>query len=438
MLLIKIILFTMTVILASFILGNSVMSIASKWIGNVRGSGVRIYAGAVAMILIGMVIAGLGGVIKLDTSLTFVIVVFADAMVILYGIILCRRNKVKIIDFIGIESKNHAGLKSRWVYFILAGLIILQIVVAITMSYDRFTALRGVSVATRVYDLGICTKGSFIMNLWGVISLLIREHPLTFIYTILPITMISLYYLGYYEVFRITFNGNDKKTSYGLIAVALLNIWGYQSDALLPIDIMVSWFNGWCFAINGLLIAISLFVIYRRCYMINTNDDISESKMEEVEIYEESDDYQEEWDMKKHRIINARNLAIGLGILTVMLLAFVFVLNNKINNLHAATANLQVDLDKRSSVYEFVPIDGKTAGYLIKGKDGNLTMIGGGDAENADELCDFISEYGMDIENWYLYSTDEKDIGAYRRCTNEKKIKVNNTYILNRVEIEGQ
>lgn len=141
--------------------------------------------------------------------------------------------------------------------------------------------------------------------------------------------------------------------------------------------------------------------------------------------------------MKKHKIINARNLAIALGVVVVMLVSMVFVLNNKINSLHDATANLQRDLDNRCSIYEFTAADGVSYGYLIKGKDGKLTMIGGGDAQRADDLYDFLKEYGTEITNWYLYDGNENNVGAYLKCTNEKGITSENVYILNRVEIEG-
>ena len=64
-------------------------------------------------------------------------------------------------------------------------------------------------------------------------------------------------------------------------------------------------------------------------------------------------------------------------------------------------------------------------------------MIGGGDAQRADDLYDFLKEYGTEITNWYLYDGNEDNVGAYLKCTNEKGIASENVYILNRVEIEG-
>ena len=139
--------------------------------------------------------------------------------------------------------------------------------------------------------------------------------------------------------------------------------------------------------------------------------------------------------MKKHKIINARNLAIALGLLAVAMLALVFVLNNKINTLHDSTVNLQQALNDRCAVYEFSTAPGKAEGYLIQGSDGSLTMIGGGAEENAQALYDFLEEHGTNLTAWYLYGTDLEDAGACAICVNHMGVSVGETFILDRYKI---
>ena len=140
--------------------------------------------------------------------------------------------------------------------------------------------------------------------------------------------------------------------------------------------------------------------------------------------------------MKKHKIINARNLAIAIALLTVALLALVFVLNSKINSLHDVTAALQEDMDKRCGLYEFAPADGQTQGYLLKESDGTLTFIGGGPKENAEALKVFLAAYGDSITNWYVYGEDEENSGAMREVISSGAVDAQNIYVLDRKEID--
>ena len=63
--------------------------------------------------------------------------------------------------------------------------------------------------------------------------------------------------------------------------------------------------------------------------------------MEETDYYE-----WEEEDMKNHKIINSRNIAIALLVVVIMLFGSVFVMNRKINNLYMTTVNLQEQVEE--------------------------------------------------------------------------------------------
>ncbi len=158
-------------------------------------------------------------------------------------------------------------------------------------------------------------------------------------------------------------------------------------------------------------------------------------KIREETGMEYGDDYSEEWDMQKHRIINARNLAIALGVLALALICIVFVLNSKINRLYDATVNLQTDMNSRSSIYEFTGDDGNTAGYLIKNSDGKFVFVGGGSRSNADALSEFFDRYGSTVSEWYVYGDDDENAGAMREMIDRSKVNVEKIYVIDREEM---
>lgn len=325
-------------------------------------------------------------------------------------------------------------------------LIAVQIITLILFETNSGGNIHGLRGATAVYGRGKGLGLDGLMFFWGSICRLIGIHPLILVNSLLPLLIIPLYYCNYYVLLKRILK-NETASVMGIVVLALLNIWGYQSVVLVPATLLLSYGLLPCFVVHGLLpmtleLIIGLEVVAAREEIevenvvgnqIKTGQDIGND-----DAIDETDElYQEEWDMKKHKIVNARNLAIALGLLAVALVAVVFVLNNKINTLHDATANLQEDLYNRTRIYEYVSGTGQVEGYLIKGIDGKVTMIGGGAEENADSLADFIVQYGGNISEWYLYETDSKEMGAYAKCVLEKGINVDNVYVLNRTEIEG-
>lgn len=427
MIVLRIVIITLVAAFIAFAVGNAVLEFTSGTC-NVRNSiGMRLFAGFVMTIATGIIIAGVFGRFMLPARFGFGIMAIILIAIIVTGIVM---HKKKDKSFFSAMKFEH-GLDNRAdivLSIVMILLIVVQIIAVVKYSYSGIDSIRGIAVATKVSDTGVCQAGSPMMNLIGIMSLSVGIHPLTFVYGVLPVGMLSAYYIGYYELFMAMSSYNRRSSAIAVITVSILSIWGYQSKILIPITLLLAYFTGYAYLVHGFLPFLMLLIVRRR-RKDRITDDI-ESIEEELN---QDEDYQEEWDMKKHKIINARNLAIALGALAVMMLALVFVLNKKINTIHASAVNLQVDLNSRCGMYEFVGDSGEVEGFLIKGSDGSLTMVGGGDASNAENLYEFITEHGNVISNWYVYGMDEENMGAYTECAYNKGIEVGNVYLIDRV-----
>lgn len=433
MIVLKIILFTLVTILVCYCTGNAVMNILTRISGEKRRSGLMIFAGGNAIIILGCLIFGIAGCIGMSAKYAFVLLVLLLSILFIASAFYQRKNNRPVFN--GIKIANITDKKSVVILIFFALLVVGQVIFISKGAYNNSEAIKNIPIATRVFERGNCIKGSSIMNLWGSLAMLIKIHPLMLIYTYLPSVMLLLVYTGYYEFAYAATDGKKTESIIVVAVVTILNIWGYQSEVFVPATLLFSWFSGWCYIVHILPVFIAILILTGRengFFKPRQKEEIAEEEMNPTE-----EDYQEEWDMKKHKIINARNLAIALGLMAVLLVAVVLILNNKINQLHAATANLQVDLNNRCRVYEFEASNGEVCGYLIKGKDEKLTMIGGGGEERADDLYNFISEYGTVVTNWYLYDISEENVGACVKCISEKGIEAQNVYVLNRTEIEG-
>ena len=305
---------------------------------------------------------------------------------------------------------------------IMVAVVALQILAVTVFGYEGTDVIRPLSAATVVYDTGRITCADPMMLLIGTFSRILGIHPLRFVYTVSPAIFITLYYLCYYGVISILFCG--KKRMVAFVAVCALNLWGYQSQKLAAATLLLSWFGIWVYVIHGVF---NIAAVIMLKYFTGRKKDTGTVGL--------TDDIPEEWDMNKHRIINARNLAIALGVLAVLLVATVFVLNSKINRLYDATVNLQTDLDSRCSLYEFTGDGGQVEGYLLRGSDGSTTFIGGGGADNADMLAEFLGRYTDKVTTWYVYADTEEESGAMKKIMNDDVVDIGNVYIIDRKEI---
>ena len=281
---------------------------------------------------------------------------------------------------------------------VITAVIVFQIWSVMRYQSDNTQVLSGIGTATRVYDTGFLFVAEPVNLFIGAVSFAMRIHPLAFIYGIIPAPLILMYYLCYFEVLR-TVCSTWHKTVIAFATVAMLNIWGYQSERLIPVTLLISWFGFWVFLVHGVMNVAAVIIVN---YL---------------------------------KTVNARNLAIGLGVLALILVMAVFVLNNKINRLYAATVNLQEDMNSRCSIYEFKPDGNATEGYLIRESDGKITFIGGGGEQNAEDLGLFFEKYGNSVETWYVYSDDEENAGAMKALISEGVITPDKVYVTNRKEI---
>ena len=297
--------------------------------------------------------------------------------------------------------------------------------------FEDTEAIRRVSTATAVYETGHISFGDPMMILIGFISRIAGTHPLKLIYTVLPVILVPLYYLCYLQlIMTVCRTSRERFTAF--TALLAVNLWGYRSQVMIPAALLLSWFSFPVFVIHGLIPILAATLIRK----IKDRPEKTEETDKEDKSYDE--DYPEEWDMKKHRIINARNLAIALGVLAALLAVTVVILNRKINTLHDATVNLQEDMNRRCSIHEFIPQSGETEGYLIRGENGELTFVGGGSSENADELAKFLLAYGPSVDKWYVYGSGEEDAGAMRALTSEGVVSAGKVYVIDRQELKEQ
>lgn len=388
--------------------------------GGKRSVCFRAAFGGCLLILLGSAVCLAGSLFGASSDICICITAFIILLVGITGILVNKRmhpdTDAAAAPF---RAADIAGL------CVIAALAAFQIFMAIRYQNENTEVLRGLGSATMVYETGTLSVSGPVNLFIGALCRVVHVHPLAFVYVMLPAPLILLYYLCYLELIR-TVCTSWRDTLIAMTVVSLLNIWGFQSDLLLPVTMLAQWYGFWVFLTHGVLNVSAVILI---CYMqTRTYVNVSEDS--------DTDGYSEEWDMKKHKIVNARNLAIGLGVVALVLVAAVCVLNNKINSLYAATVNLQDDMNRRCSIYEFTPDGEETEGYLIRESDGKITFVGGGGAQNSDALRDFLDKYGY-VANWYVYGTDEDNAGAMYELISDQSVSPDNIYVIDRQEITG-
>ena len=202
--------------------------------------------------------------------------------------------------------------KRGWLLQVLLYMLILcQIVGVIAFSYDEPAAL----------PFGIYGKTGF-----------------TLLYSFLPIIMIPAYYYCYYLLSDCLFT--DKVYArFMVLIICVINLWGCQSKPLLPATMLYCWFHPASVIIHGLL-PLLLYLILNKIRDMDRNTGTEEGLLE-------NDYYKwEEEEMKNHKIVNSRNLAITLIIVVILFAGSVFVMNRKINSLYDTTVNLQKQVEE--------------------------------------------------------------------------------------------
>ena len=321
------------------------------------------------------------------------------------------------------------GEDGEWFWLLLLVILMLigiQIVGTALYSYHQPNATRQLKEATAAYETGVLAIGSPMMMLWAFVARILGEHPLTVVFSMSQFVTIPLYYMGYALLAKKLCQGDRCRSLLTVLFLCMLHMFGYQSGYALNMTLLFSYFSGEAFVLQGFL----PFLIWLTLTVQGQTPETADGGIDK-------EDWEDE-DMRKHKILNARNLGIVLLLFAALAAGAIYILNNKINSLHEATQNLQLSLDERCSLYEFKPENSESAeGYLVRQSDGKLVMVGGGSAGNGAALYEFLTKYGAQLDQWYLYGNTEAEQGAYEYCVDEKGLEVGKTYYLTGIEEEN-
>ena len=300
-----------------------------------------------------------------------------------------------------------------WILAIL--LLLLQVVIAAFYTKPVTDSLVGLKDATSVYEGGKIILSSPVMSLWGLIGRIGGILPIRLALDILPFIIIPLCYFAYVFLARTLFK-ESLKTPLTLVLTELLNIYGFQSEALSPCTLLLGWYRGEAILIHLVLPLLLAFYIRWR-----------DKHPAPERTYEE---YPE--DEMKHKILNVRNLSIAFAAFAVIVLGAVFVLNQKINNLHNATISLQNIIEDKGEFIEFKGALGDSfKGYVVIDKDDNVTVIFGGNYDDGEALLDLLSKYDKKVTSWYLEKDGEQ--GAFEYCR-ENGVSIEHIYSIGGIE----
>lgn len=248
--------------------------------------------------------------------------------------------------------------------------------------------------------------------------------------TIASILAIISFFVIYFLIASELFDRKKDRLIF-MISVLFLHLFANYSTADIKLSIFLYPLSVGSVILHDFMpFGLWLILVKQRNNDKQTSDNITDKNY--------SDDYEEEWDLKKHKIINIRNMAIAFLALAICLVSGVFVLNSKINNLYNVTVSLEKATEDKVSLYEFkkTGTDDVIATLMITGQ-GTSTLTGGGSEETGQELYDFITSYTTDVDNWYVYGEDDENIGGLAFCRNKGMI-VNKIYLLTGMEKLGE
>ena len=242
--------------------------------------------------------------------------------------------------------------------------------------------------------------------------------------SILSVAVIIVFFIIYYLISRQLFDGRLERMLF-MMYITTLHLFGFYSESSAVFSLFLSPLTIQSIVFHDLLpTSLWLYLIYEdKIRNIISNDDDEQVDIEEIP---------EEWDMKKHKILNIRNTAIAFVVLAILVIASVFVLNNKINSLYNATVVLENAANTKMSVYELNGSDGTVALTLMISPDGNVTAIGGSNISSLKECSDFIKNHTDVIDKWYLYD-DESSEATCDYCV-ENGIEVKDVYVISGIE----
>lgn len=279
----------------------------------------------------------------------------------------------------------------------LAGMLIMTVTVALSGGY----VLSGEALELSVY------------------------HESSFLKTALSVILILISFIICYLISAGLFEEKQDRVTF-MTAILLLNLFGFYSEKAIAFSLFLSPISAGAIVVHVVMPA--LLWLY-----LKFEDKIQKLLFAEDNNTGDNEEIPEEWDMKKHKILNIRNMAIAFAALLVVFMATVFVLNNKINSLYDATLQLEKAANTKMTVTEVTDDDGSVIMTLMVSPEGIVTAIGGGARENGDACYDAISKYTDNVDRWYVYGDDEENKGAYRECK-EKGITVDEVYLISGIE----
>lgn len=240
-----------------------------------------------------------------------------------------------------------------------------------------------------------------------------------YVITIASIAAIISFFAIYYLISKELFEDKYERLMF-MVFVLILHLFAGYSEAAISVSLFLYPLSVGSLVIHDFMpFILWIYLMYDR-----NHEEINSEEIENDENYEE------EWDMKKHKILNMRNMAIAFAVLLVVFVASIFILNSKINNLYNATLNLQKATEDKISVFEFkLDSSDEAIAKLMMSGDGTATLIGGNGEEQ--KLYDFIKNYTEKIDEWYLYDDADRDSLDY--CVS-KGISVKKSFYITGVE----
>lgn len=297
-------------------------------------------------------------------------------------------------------------------------LVIAQAVVAAFYTLPADDAVSGLKYAAKVYDTGRIVVTSPMMSLIGLIGRVFHIGPIKLALHVLPFIIIPLSYFAYALLAKSLSDGPMTPTI--LIFTELLNMYGYQSDALSPCTLLLGWYRGEAVLIHLILpLLLALYIRWKEPQETGIAADIKTDE--------------DEWeDEMKHKIINVRNLSIAFAAFVIVALVAIFVLNRKINNLHEATISLQDVIEQKGEFIEFKGAVGDSfKGYIVIDGDDNVTVVFGGTYNDGEALMEVLANYENHVTSWYLEKDGEQ--GAFEYCR-ENGTKIDHIYTIEGIE----
>lgn len=313
-------------------------------------------------------------------------------------------------------SKN--ARRTLWIICVL--LIAAQIVTVAFFTAPHPASMRALRYAASVYETGRVQIASPCMSALGLLGRVVHVSPLTLALHVLPFVIIPACYAAYVFLIR-SCVADESHAPLILLIVTMLQIFGFQSDAFAPYTLLLGWYTGYALLLH---FAAPLMM----AALVRAAKKLPERTAEPV-----LDTSLEEDDDMKHKYLNVRNLGIVFVIFALLSLCAIFVLNRKINNLHAATENLQKSISDKGELIEFRGAVGDTLkGYVTVGSEGGITVVFGGDEEDGEALYQLLTQYGGAVDSWYV---KEDERGACTYCM-EQGIAVEHIYVIHGMEEE--